>query len=44
VLGNSTWWDGLNLNSLPGLTEEVASTLDSILTDGVVAALKRRIA
>ena len=43
VLGNSAWWDGLDLNTLPGLTEEVASALHSIFEEGVVPALKHRL-
>lgn len=44
VLGNSAWWDNVDLNTLPGLTDAVASALHSILTDGVVPALKRQLA
>lgn len=43
VLGNSAWWDGQDLNTLPGLTDAVATALHSILTEGVVTALKPRL-
>ena len=44
VLAHASLWGGEDLNTLPGLTEEVASALHAILAEGVVAALKRSVA
>lgn len=39
TLGKTDWWD-MDLNTVPGMTEHVASTIQAIKTNGIRAAVK----